>query len=142
MTIHEEDIGPTVIVYIDETTTPAQPTRIQSHSCWKRNVIECRLAGVSIERRSITGEVSLEDIQPPVAVVIPRCYAHSCLWLAVDTQSAACLDANVRESSILIVVIQRCRRRIVGYVNIRPTVVVEISGKYAETVGSVGLKNS
>ena len=72
-------------------------------------------------------------------VVIPGCYAHPCLWLAINTQSATCLDANVSESSILIVAVQRCRSRIVGDLDIRPAIIVKIGGEYAETVGSVGL---
>src|SRR4030095_5373228 len=142
MTIHQKDIGPSVVVYIDETTTPAEPARIESHSCWKRNVVECRLAGVSIERRSITGEVGLEDIEPPIMVVIRCCYTHSRLWLTVDTQSATCFDTNVRESSIFIVAVQRCRSRIVSDVDIHPAVIVQIHGKNTETVGSVRLGNS
>src|SRR6185369_7289130 len=130
-----------VIIYIDEPTTPAKPTRIESHSRGKGNVIKCSLPRISIEGRSITGEVSLEDIQPPVMVVVRRCYAHPSLWLAVDTQAATCLDANIRESSILVVVVQRCRSRIVGYVDIRPAIIVKIDGQYAETVSSVGLGN-
>src|ERR1044071_5157149 len=101
MTIHQKDIDPPVIVYIDETTPPAKPARIESHSCWKGNVVECLLARISIKRRRITGEVSLEDIEPSIMVVVSRCYAHPSLWLAVFTQSATCLDADVPARSIL-----------------------------------------
>ena len=61
------------------------------------------LAQVVIETGGVAGEVGLDDIEIPVAIVIRDRHAHAGLRLAVRAVGHARLDGDLGESAVVIV---------------------------------------
>ena len=62
--------------------------------------------------------------------------------LAVGAERAPGFDADIGKRSVLVVAIECGRRRIVGDVDVRPTVVVEVGYQHAEPISSIGLPDA
>ncbi len=81
-----------------------------------------------IQRRSVAREIRFHNIQIPVEVVVGRRNPHPGLRFAVGAEGATCFHSDVYKFAVLFILIQRARRGIVGHVNVRPAIVIEISG--------------
>ena len=75
-------------------------------------------------------------------IVIGGGNAHPGLRLAIRTERTSSFDRDVLKLSVLLVLVERARRRIIGNVDIRPTVIVKIGSEHAEAVRAVCAKNS
>src|SRR5438105_4437928 len=60
-------------------------------------------------------------------VHVAEIHAHGALLAAVGAERSARKQANILESSIVIVVVEIIRTRIVGYVQVRPTVIIVVT---------------
>src|SRR5271169_40461 len=85
------------------------------------------------------GEVSLENIQPSVAVVIRDSCSHPRLLAPLFVERYSSHHRNIGESSIAIVVIKNAGGAVGGYVDIRPAIIVKIKCGNAERIASCGL---
>src|SRR5262245_36787377 len=144
--VDQEDVEPAVVVEIHEPAAPAEEARIDADAGGEGHVVEAQAgrlhAKVAVERRGVAGEVGLEDVEQPVAVVIADAHAHSGLRLSVTAVSRARLDADVGERPVFVVVVERGGGRIVSDINVGPGVVVEIRRDDSESVRAVGLQNA
>ena len=135
--VDEEQVEPAVLVEIEEPDAPPEPPRVQADAARKRPVLAQPLPVVGVQRRRVAGEIGLEDVDGPVAIVITDRDAHAGLRFAVLAVGAARRDADVRERAVRVVQIQRAWIRVVGHVQIDPAVVVEIERADAEAVGAL-----
>jgi len=74
---------------------------------------------VAVEVRDVAVEVGLEDVEPPVAVVVGGGHAHAGLLEPVFVIGEAGLDAALREAPVAVVSEVEAGRRIAGHVNVR-----------------------
>ena len=100
------------------------------------------IAVVVIERVVLLREVGHEQAEAAVVVVAPTatpmlpCSAPS--WLTATPIG----NADLLERAVLLVRVQEVRRRIVGHVQIRPAVVVEVEPGDAESEIAVGIADA
>src|SRR3954468_10093613 len=142
MAIADQDVRPAVIVHVEKTAAPSEELRVRAQACDKGSVFETRSALVAIERWRIPGEISFDDIEIAVHVIVGSGYAHSGLWLAVWTQRATRFNGNVLKLSIFLVLIQGARGGIICDVDVRPAVIIEIGGEHTQTVRAIRAENA
>ena len=140
--VDEKQIEPAVAVEIEKTDTPAEPACIETETGGKGPVFAQALAGVRVERRGVAGEVRLEDVHRPVAVVVSDREPHPGLRLPVLTVGASGARGDVGERAVPVVAIERARVRVVGDVDVHPPVIVEVERCHAETVGAAGARDA
>src|SRR5205807_2678720 len=136
------DVGPAVIVVIDEAASPSNVASIDSEARGKANVTEAAIAVVVVDVDSVVGEVGLENVEPAVAIVIGDTDAHAGLLVAIFTVSTAGDNAYVGEGAVVIVVEEDAGLRINGDVNVGPAIVVEIVGDRGDGIARAGLENT
>ena len=142
MTVANEDVGPAVIVHVKKTAAPAEILRVLAETALIGGVLEIRAAQIVVERRRVASEIRFDEIEIAVEIVIGGGDAHAGLWLAVGAESAAGLDGDVGEGTVLFVLIKRAGGGIVGDVNVRPAVVIEIGGEHAEAKSAIGFQDA
>ena len=141
MPVALHDVRPAVIVVVHERNTPAQKARNLAHPGLKRLVLKYSAAEIAIQTRSVAREIRLHQVEVPVAIVVRHRHAHARLRLAVGRVRHSRLDRDLLKRPVVIVLVQRRRGRIVGHVNIRPPVVVEIENRHAQPERARRLQN-
>src|SRR6185312_8202092 len=126
--VTQQDVGPAVVIHIEETAAPAQVLGVQAESRGKSCVFEIRIPTVTVKRRSIAGEIGFDDVEVSVEVVVGGRNAHPGLWFSVRAQNTSGFDAYIFELSVLLVLIESAGGGIVGHIDVRPAIVVVISG--------------
>ena len=142
MAVANQDVGPAVVVEVEKAAPPAKILGVLAEAALKCSVLEISAAEIVIERRSVAGKIGLDQIEITVEIVIGGGDAHPGLWLAVGAESAARFQRNVSEGAVFFVLIKSARGRIVGDINVGPTIVVEIGGQHAKTVGAIGFEDA
>src|SRR4029077_16593370 len=107
-----------------------------------RGVLEIRAAQLVVKRRRVSRKIRFDEIEIAVEIVIGSGDAHAGLRLSIGAEGAAGFDRDVRESTVLFVLIESAGGGIVGNINVRPAIVVEIGSEHAETVGAVSFKDA
>src|SRR5206468_4036184 len=128
MAVHQQKIGPAVVVKIKKHGAPAKISGTGAKTRGVSYVGKGAIAIIVIERGGVVGEVRAEKIQIPIAIVICNRGAHACLLAAVDVVGHARKNTDVREGSVAIVAVEDTRCAVAGHVDIRPAVVVKIKG--------------
>src|SRR6185369_14802508 len=135
----QQQVGPSVIVEVEEHGAPSQITRVQAEAGGEGHVVEGAVAVVAIQGGSVIGKIGLENIQPPVAVVIADGRSHSGLFTAVFVIRGASSDRYVGERPVAVVVIKNAGSAVTGEVDVGPAIVVEVESRNAEGVVAAGL---
>src|SRR5260370_31705532 len=97
---------------------------------------------IVVKRGCVAGKIGFDEIEVGVEIVVGGGDAHAGLRFAVGAESAARIHGNVNEGAVFLILIERAGGGIVGDVNVRPAVVVEIGGEHAEAVGAVGFEDA
>ena len=92
------------------------------------------LSQILIKRIRVACKVRDENIEEPVAVVVANGDAHAGLSASRLVQSGSGEHAHFGERSIVIVVEQQIGIAVVGDVNVRPAIVIEVAEHDTETV--------
>src|SRR5262249_5903964 len=87
-------------------------------------------------------EIRFDDVEIAVEIVVRGGDAHASLRLAVGAERTARFHGYVGELAVLSVLIKSAGGGIVGDVDVRPAVIVEISREYTETISAVGLEDA
>src|SRR6185369_2550550 len=132
MSVADENVGPRIVIHVEESATPTEEARVQSELRRVSRVLELVATEITIERMRVAGKIGFNDIQVSVTVIISRGNAHSSLRFAVCAQSATRLNADLFEGSVLQVLVEQTRLRIVRHVNVWPTIVVEVSHQHSK----------
>src|SRR5438034_726311 len=104
--------------------------------------LEKSISDVAIEIWQIIGKICLENIEPAVAVVVTRRYAHPRLITSIGTRADSGLQAFFSKRSVPIVPEQIALIAVVSDVNVRPAVIIEVSSQHAEAVTRWGLADT
>src|ERR1700727_1126658 len=75
--VTNENVGPAVIVEIEEAATPAQILRVRAQPCSKGVVFETSSSQIVIERWSVAGEVGLDQVEVAVKIKVSGGDAHA-----------------------------------------------------------------
>jgi len=140
--IADEDVGPAVVVEIKKAATPAEILRVLAEAPLEGGVLKIRPAEIVVERGRVASEIGLDEIEVAVKIVIGRGDAHAGLGLAISAQRAASFERNVGENAVPLILIERACRGIVGDIDVRPAIVVEIGSEHAEAVGPAGFEDA
>ncbi len=130
--VHQNQIGPAIVVEVEEHGSPAQILRVQAQSRGRGRIGKGAVAVVAVQRRSIVGEIGFENVEMAVAVVVGDGRAHACLLAPVFVEGGARGDGDVGEGSIMIVAVENAGRAVAGDVNIGPAIFIEIERGDAE----------
>src|SRR6266571_6309417 len=139
--VHLEDVNPPVVVEVDKAATPAKKAGVHSDTPPKCDLFKSAFARVLVEVGGVAGKVGFEYIEPAVPVIVSGGNAHSRLRLAVLTVSAPGLNTHVGKGAVVVVAIQGAGIGVVGDVDVRPAIVVEVENQNAESVRSVSRCN-
>src|SRR5260370_8073503 len=103
---------------------------------WIRDIGKGSVVIVVKQRRSVVGKVCAEKIEIAVAVVVSNRRAHPSLFPAIRVIGYAREDTDIRESSIVIVMVKNARCAVASHVDVRPAVVVIIERRNAEPIAA------
>src|SRR5438034_84477 len=142
MSVRLQEVWPTIVVVIDKTAAPGDVLIVDAHARGKGLIGERSVAVVVIEVRGIVGKVSLEDVEPAVAIVVAHRDAHSRLFVPILVVGGAGYLSNIGERAIVVVVEQYARFGIHGHKNIRPAVVIKIVGDSGDRISRAGFQNA
>src|SRR6266849_3063979 len=138
MAVGHEDVGPAIVVEIEETYSPSEILGVYAQAGLKDGVVEGAVAIVVVQVRGLVGVVGLDDIEPAITVVIADADAHAALRRAIFIEGAADFRADFSEGAILVVAIDTAGYGVAGDVNVGPAVVVEVGRRDTETVRTDG----
>src|SRR5215472_6977779 len=108
--IADQNIGPAVVVEIEESASPAEVLRVRAEAGGESHVFKIRTAQVVIERRRVAGKIGFHDIEISVEIIVCRRNSHARLWLAVGTKRTSSYDRDILELAVFLVLIKRARR--------------------------------
>src|SRR2546430_17095855 len=142
MSIDLQNVGPAIIVEINEAATPGNVLIGDTDARRERDVAEGAFAVVVIEIACVVGEVGLENVKPSVAVIIGDRDTHSGLFVAVLTVRAAGDHRDIGKRAVVVVVVEDAGFGVHGDINIGPAVVVEIIGDGGDGIPRARLEDS
>src|ERR1700722_10727922 len=134
--IRHEQVEPAVVVHIKEANAPAQQSSVDAQTTGISAVFKVRIAEIGVERVSVASKVSLNHVERSIAVVISDRNTHAGLRLRLGRKRGTAFNGYVTKGPILLIQVERCRRGIIGDVDIGPAVVVEVGSRHAEAVGA------
>src|SRR6266849_6624216 len=139
VTVGQEQIGPAVVVNIEKHDAPAKILRVQAETGGESFVVERGVAIVVVESRGIVGKICLEQIEPAIAIVVRDGGAHAGLLAPVIIKRRARNNGDVRESAVVIVMVENAGGAVARDINVRPAVVVIVERGNTEGIMTVGL---
>ena len=134
MAVGDNQIRPTVVVEVQRRCAPPHVLCAHRQTAFYGLVGKIVLAPVVIERGRVVGEVCLEYVQHAIMRKICRRYAHAGLFGAVVAVCNARLNTYLFEQLSTEIVVIKARRRVTRDINIRPTVVIEVSHQRTKAV--------
>src|SRR5438270_2142369 len=141
MAIRDDQISPAVIVHIGEPDAPAE--QLPRAQPGVAGDIGKKLAIVIvIERGEITRKVRFCNVQQAVPIIIRYSDAHAGLEVTIIVQGDSGLHPTLLKFAVVEIVKEQATRHVTGYIDVRPTVVIEISGRNAEGIASSRLQNA
>jgi len=90
--------------------------------------LKIAFAVVAVQRVGVVREMTFEEIDMAVEVVVAHADAHAGLFDAVIAKSRAALETFFAECAVAIVHLQKAGGGIAGYKYIRPAILVEVGG--------------
>src|ERR1035438_507759 len=142
VTVCHENVGPAVVVDVEEESPPSQELGILAKSGGRCDIRKCSVVIVAIKRRRVVGEIRFDDVEPSVAIVVDRIGAHAGLLAASVVEGYASLHGGFGEGAIAVVVKEQAGRGIAGDINIGPAVIFKVAGEYGEAEIGIGLCDS
>ena len=114
---------------------------MRAESRRERGIFEIGAALIVVERRRVAGEVSFDEIEIAVQIVIRGRDTHTRLRLSIRTESASRFNRNILKLSILLVLVESARGRIVRHINVRPAVVVQVRRQNSQAISAIRAEN-
>ena len=139
---HHQQIGQPVVVEIHHAGAPANEAILDRQAGPRAHLFKVGLARIPIQIRRVALEICFENIKPSIEIIITRRHAHSRLFLAIFAVCHAAYRPFFAEGSVMIVHEEKARSGIASHINIRPAIVVKISGNSGESVAVFGCRDS
>src|SRR5207302_8097565 len=86
MPVTDQDVWPAIVVHIEESAAPAKILRVRAEAGGKSCIFKIRAAEVVIKRRRVAREISCNDIEIAVHIVVGGRDSGNCLPLAIRTE--------------------------------------------------------
>ena len=137
--IHNQQIGPAIVVEIQKASPPSQILSVQAQPRRERHVVKCPIPVVPVKRGGVIRKVGLEYIEPSIPIEVCHANAHSRLLASIFVIGRARADRDIGERPIVIVAKQHAGRAVAGNIDVGPTIVIEIKGGHAQRVMTGGL---
>src|SRR5256885_1031453 len=138
MPVDKEYIGPAIVINIQEERSPAEESHIAAEARLIGYIAKGSIAVVVVERRRVVGKVCLDDVQPAIGVVVRSVGAHSRLLPPISIECHTSHQGGFFESSIVLVAEKKIRSRVASDEDVRPAIIVEISGQSGKAVVGAG----
>src|SRR5271156_6269931 len=136
--IGHENIRPSIVIEVEEPDSPPNKFRISSDPRSKGIVVKGAVAAIAIEGAGVGVEVRLNDIEESVAIVVSGSDSHATLFAAVFAEANTRQAAHLGEGAVAVVMKEERSGGIVGYVDIRPTIVVVVEDQRREPEVAIG----
>src|SRR3954463_10155558 len=140
--IHQQQIRPAVVVDVEEHCSPSQILRVQPQSSCGSGVGKGPIPVVFIESGGIVGKIRLENIQMPVAVIVRDGRSHPGLLAAILVECGSGGYRHIVERSVMVVAVEDRGRAVAGNEDVRPSIFIEVEGRNAERVVTIGAKDA
>src|SRR5262245_43116145 len=124
----------TVIVVVEQPRSKSQGHESRVQAGLLRCVFKLQPAEIVIERVELFGEVRYEDVRKAIAVVIRDFRSHSGLRPSVAVESNTRAICNIEECAIALVMVEEVAYTIIGDINVRPSVVIDVSDSETKTL--------
>src|SRR5712691_3227003 len=113
--IDDKQVHPTIVVIVKEHGSPTHVRKTyRGDFSSVGNVGERIVAVIMVERVVVVVEISYEQVEPPVVVVVTRRYAHASLFAAVLVDCGARRKSDLLERAVPVIVVEEIRDRVVG----------------------------
>src|SRR5437667_12506273 len=103
MPVPDQDVWPAIVVHIKKSAAPAKVLRVRAEAGGKSCIFKIRAAEVVIKRRRVAPEISFNDIEIAVHIVVSRGDSHARLRLAIGTEGACGCQCDVHKLAVLLV---------------------------------------
>ena len=131
MPIRNEDIKRAIVICIEEPGAEADvEITLFSEVCLINHIGEGAVAVVAVERVRLVREISDEDIERAIAVVIACGNAHAGLRDTVETIGAPGEERHLGEGAIAVVIEKVVPRVVVSNVEFWRAIVIEVCRDY------------
>ena len=70
--VADEDVGPTVVIHVEKSATPAEKLGVRAESGSESGVLETGSAEIVVERRRVAGKICFDDVEVAVEIVVGR----------------------------------------------------------------------
>src|SRR5215831_10664919 len=109
MAVADQDVGPAIIVEIQESDAPAKKPRVLAETRLKRPIVKDHVAKVPVKTGGVSCEIRLHEVKIAVTIVVDGRYAHAGLGLSIGAVGGAGLDGDIGERAVVIILVQRRR---------------------------------
>src|SRR5208283_4905077 len=103
----DENVGPAIVVEIEEAAAPSQILRMQAKSGLEGGIFEAPVALVAIERGCISGKIGFQNVEVAVEIVISGRDSHARLWFPVGAKHATGFQPHLNEFAVLLVLVHQ-----------------------------------
>ena len=128
-----------VVVVVEERRPPAREGLARpGHAAGGAPVLEQPVAGVHVERGRLRVQVRHEEVRVAVVVRVPRGHAHAAQGVAGGVEGGARHQAVVPERAVALVHPQQLAHLVVGHVDVRPAIAIEVGRHHAQPAAGLG----
>src|ERR1700731_2250852 len=131
-TARDYEVGASVIVEIDEAGAPLHRASFAGEPCRYGYIGKKSLAVVVVEAGRLVRKICLHYIEKTVAVVVNGISAHPALRSAIRIIGYTRKHAALAKSAVPVIHEEQTRCRIVGDVDIRPSIIVIVTNTGSE----------
>ena len=127
MTVGEENILPPIVVKIEKSRAESQILPVDAEAGGQAGVMKRAVSVIPVQRGYLIGEVSPDNVEPAIPIVIANSDAHAGHRRAIPVERRPGRHSDFAEGAVVIVVIEQAGGGVAGHIDIGPTVVIEIS---------------
>src|SRR5580698_3222492 len=132
----DKQIGQAVIIQIYDSRAPANVTGLHAQAGLQRHVGEFALSIVFVKHTGVVGEMSFENAECSIQLIVSDADAHTRLLGAVFAEGDAAFESFFEKCSVVPVAEVEAGCGIASHVNIGPAIAIEIRGDSGESVGA------
>ena len=134
MTVHEQEVRPTIIVEVKKHSAPAEVLSVRAKSSSIGDVGKRPVSAVVIERRSVVRKVCAEQIEASVTIIVGDGRTHAGLLATIGVVGDTRQDADVCKRPVSIIMIKNAGSAVASHVDVRPAIIVIVKRRNAETI--------
>src|SRR5215471_9898824 len=90
----------------------------------------------------VARKICFDNVETASVVIISGRNAHTRLWLSVRTESHSCQNGDVFKFPVFAILIESASSRVIGNINVRPPIVIEVGHQHSQPVGPRGCSDA